>query len=105
MTQRPLIVFAGGGSAGHLSPALAIIEQIGAIAPHIDVAILAADRPVDRTVLDPTGLPWRAQSVRPFPAKPTQWPGFLKTWIQSKRRARADFAARQIGRASCRERV
>ena len=83
MSERPLIILAGGGSAGHLSPALAVAEQLQIEAPHVDLFMLATDRPVDHTVLDASGLDWQPQTVRPLPQKLKEWPGFLINWWTS----------------------
>lgn len=58
--------FAGGGSAGHLSPAVAIAQRYLQIAPDPEVLFFGARRDLDRTVLGPyphrllsaTGLPY-----------------------------------------------
>lgn len=58
--------FAGGGSAGHLSPALAIAQRFLREAPEAEALFFGANRPLDRALLAPyrhhllsaTGLPY-----------------------------------------------
>jgi UDP-N-acetylglucosamine--N-acetylmuramyl-(pentapeptide) pyrophosphoryl-undecaprenol N-acetylglucosamine transferase len=50
--SRTTIVFCGGGSGGHLSPAIAIIEQLQKLRPDVHSALFCSHRPVDRQILE-----------------------------------------------------
>ena len=74
------VVFAGGGTGGHLYPALAIAEVIEARAPETRFVYLCSTRPVDRQVLGsahatPTPIP-----AAPFSGRPRGFALFAASW-------------------------
>jgi len=83
MTPPPLIVFAGGGSGGHLYPSLAVADKLTALVPTLRLVFFGTDRAIDARVLDSRGCEWIRQRVRPVPRWPWQIPGFLKAWRAS----------------------
>jgi UDP-N-acetylglucosamine--N-acetylmuramyl-(pentapeptide) pyrophosphoryl-undecaprenol N-acetylglucosamine transferase len=65
MTART-VLFAAGGSGGHLFPALAVAEELLATQPQIRIGIAASEKPIDHAVL--AGSPyavWHLPSVSP----------------------------------------
>lgn len=86
--QQPTYVFAGGGTGGHLAPAIAVAEYLATAHPHAKVLFACTDRAIDRRVLEPTGYGMVPQPVQPFPRRPLQAPGFLLAWLRSKALAR-----------------
>ena len=87
----PCFVFAGGGTGGHLMPALAIIERLRELRPDVRVLVLCADREIDRRILGPSGVdfcPIDAQppALRPFPAAPLRFArAFTRSRVQAAR--------------------
>lgn len=66
MSDRLPVIFAGGGTGGHLFPAFAVAEALAAIADRpVDPLYLCSTRPIDRTVLDGAGA-----RCTPIPASP-----------------------------------
>lgn len=68
----PTILFAGGGSGGHISPALAIAEAIQAIDASATCLFACSAGDIDRAMLEKAGrtatpLPARPPSLRPGP--------------------------------------
>lgn len=64
------VAFAGGGSGGHLVPAMAIAERLAISSPGLDAVVLCSHRPIDHTWLERAGLahvPLSAQPFRPTP--------------------------------------
>ncbi len=58
MADRPWVVVAGGGTAGHLLPGLAVADALVAAGrPQRDVLFVGAKRGLEATLLPPTGYP------------------------------------------------
>ena len=70
-TSTPTILFAGGGSGGHLAPGLAIIERLREAGAPVDCRFICSNRPVDRTMLDPTGVAFSPIPSAPLRKSPT----------------------------------
>jgi len=82
-------LFAGGGTGGHLTPALAVAEQIDRLDPGAKILFLCTERDIDGRFLEPTPYGLLRQPIRPMPKRPWQWPGFYRRWRRSGRLARA----------------
>lgn len=80
------VVFAGGGTGGHVFPGLAVAEAVKARRPDAEILFLGTGRPIDREVVPAHGYRLLEQSVRPVPSmrKPWQLPAFLWHWFRSK---------------------
>lgn len=70
MTARRLLL-AGGGTGGHLMPALAIAEAIRSAHPGLEPVLVGAERGIERTLL-PT-RPFRYHLVHAEPVYRRQW--------------------------------
>ncbi|MEP0843756.1 MAG: UDP-N-acetylglucosamine--N-acetylmuramyl-(pentapeptide) pyrophosphoryl-undecaprenol N-acetylglucosamine transferase, partial [Phycisphaerae bacterium] len=79
----PWYIFAGGGTGGHLFPALAVVEALRAESAPADVTFFCTQRPIDREVLGRAGIEAIPQTVRPVPRRPWDIPGFLWHWRAS----------------------
>lgn len=82
----PTIIFAGGGSGGHIHPGIAIAEQVRALDPNADIRFICKDQPLDRAILDSGG--WShtgidaapfARSVRGLTRLARRWGGCVRT--------------------------
>ncbi len=62
------VVFAGGGSGGHLSPGLAIAERMRDVAPGVRPLFLCSTRAIDAQMLGDAGV-----EFRPVPAEGLAW--------------------------------
>ncbi len=81
-------LFAGGGTGGHLYPALAIIEQIRLLNPAAHCEILCSERPIDQSILEPLGIPFAPIPARPFGTRPRAVLRFIPSWGPSVRQTR-----------------
>lgn len=82
------VVFAGGGTGGHVFPGVAVAHAVRKLRPDAEIVFLGTPRPIDREVVPANGYRLVEQSVRPIPTRPWHVPGFLWHWFKSKRLAR-----------------
>ena len=62
------IVLAGGGTAGHLFPSLAVAEQLQQLSGDVQVVLIGAARAdLDQHLLPASELPYHLIDARPFP--------------------------------------
>jgi UDP-N-acetylglucosamine--N-acetylmuramyl-(pentapeptide) pyrophosphoryl-undecaprenol N-acetylglucosamine transferase len=69
MSQAPpeiTILLAGGGTGGHLYPGVAVAEALRGVAPQIKPIFLCTQRPIDATILEPTGFEFIPQPIVPL---------------------------------------
>jgi UDP-N-acetylglucosamine--N-acetylmuramyl-(pentapeptide) pyrophosphoryl-undecaprenol N-acetylglucosamine transferase len=69
--RGPSVVIAGGGSAGHIEPALAFADAITRLAPGARVTALGTERGLDTTLIPPRGYPLEIIPPVPLPRRPS----------------------------------
>lgn len=87
-SPRPIFIFAGGGSGGHLCPGIAVAEALQRLSADAQVVFACSNRPIDRKLLELPGYAFVPQPVRPLPRGPRGWGGFLRAWVRSSLLAR-----------------
>lgn len=65
------VVVAGGGTAGHIEPALAVADAIRALVPDATVTALGTERGLETTLVPRRGYPLELIPPVPLPRKPT----------------------------------
>lgn len=85
---RLRFMFTAGGTGGHLTPAIAVAEQIRKHEPDASVMFLTAGRPVDEVFLEPTGY----DRVPLFQGSRAPKKTHLTKWFSAWRRARSAIA-------------
>ena len=75
--QSRTVLFAGGGSGGHLYPGIAVAQALQALRPDVTPLFLCTEREIDRAILEPTGFEFIPQPIVP-PRKSIG--GLLRFW-------------------------
>ncbi len=75
--------FAGGGTGGHIYPALAVAEQIAKIEPTARIHFFCSERPVDKHILGATHFDYRPLPARGFSVRPKGFAEFYKSFRRS----------------------
>ncbi|MGI9013267.1 MAG: UDP-N-acetylglucosamine--N-acetylmuramyl-(pentapeptide) pyrophosphoryl-undecaprenol N-acetylglucosamine transferase [Phycisphaerales bacterium] len=86
--QAPSILYAGGGSGGHISPAIAIAEAVARLRPDARQIVACSDRAIDALMLKPTGISFISTAAAPFSTSPRGAIRFVRGWRRT--RAAAD---------------
>jgi UDP-N-acetylglucosamine--N-acetylmuramyl-(pentapeptide) pyrophosphoryl-undecaprenol N-acetylglucosamine transferase len=83
------VVVAGGGSAGHIEPALAFADAVRRLRPDARVTALGTERGLDRTLIPARGYPLELIPPVPLPRKPTadllRLPGRVRAAVRRTR--------------------
>src|SRR4051794_33103557 len=66
MSDSETIFLAGGGPGGHLYPGIAVAEALRAARPDAKLVFLGTQRPIDRTILEPSGWEFVEQPIVPM---------------------------------------
>ena len=80
MSKKKSVFFAGGGTGGHIYPALAVAQKLP---KDIDVCFFCSKRPVDSSILEKTDYRYIPLAARPLSVNPV----FLLCFVVSFFRA------------------
>lgn len=83
-----MVLFAGGGSGGHISPGLAIAERLKELDPESQACFLCSQRPIDKVMLDEAGAKYFPLPASPPSIHPIKALRFLLNFRRSARNAR-----------------
>ncbi|MEM1099287.1 MAG: glycosyltransferase [Planctomycetota bacterium] len=88
MAEPPTILFAGGGSGGHIFPNLAVIERLFERRLAFTPRLLVSERVVDREVAEAAGIAWTALPATPLRRSLTGGLRFVNNFANARRAAR-----------------
>jgi len=78
--ETATVLFAGGGTGGHISPGLAIAEALADMRPDLGRVFACSHRDIDRTMLESAGERCIPLAAMPFGRSPAQILRFLRGW-------------------------
>ena len=84
MSEPKTILFAGGGTGGHLYPGIAVAEVLRELRPDIKPVFLCTQREIDQTILAPTGFAFIPQPIVPPISTVSGLLKFWKSWRETK---------------------
>lgn len=92
------VVFAGGGTGGHIFPNLAIWERLRQLQPQAQAVFHVSNRPGDAATMQALGLKYESSSITPLPpvSRPWRWPGFVGLWRRCVAQAHERLARDQV---------
>jgi len=90
--EVPTFVFAGGGTGGHLFPALALAERLRELAPECRCVFVCSSRPIDARILSGAGESFTAIRAQPFGLRPRALARFCWNWGGAVRASRGVIA-------------
>jgi UDP-N-acetylglucosamine--N-acetylmuramyl-(pentapeptide) pyrophosphoryl-undecaprenol N-acetylglucosamine transferase len=84
MSEATTILFAGGGTGGHLYPGVSVAQALADIMPGAKALFLCTARPIDRTILQTTGFEFIEQPIVPPKRSVGGLLSFFKSWRETK---------------------
>jgi UDP-N-acetylglucosamine--N-acetylmuramyl-(pentapeptide) pyrophosphoryl-undecaprenol N-acetylglucosamine transferase len=92
------VLFAGGGTGGHIYPNVAIVERLAALRPDLAVHFMVSDRPGDAKTLGKLGHPFTPSPVQPLPPMSRPWRAvpFVLAWRRALAATRTVIAEHDI---------
>jgi len=87
--STPSILFAGGGTGGHLSPGLAVSEVLRESRPGLGRVFACSTRAIDALMLSAAGETYEPIHAAHFGRSPRQMFRFVRGWRRARREARA----------------
>ena len=93
------VLFAGGGTGGHIYPNVAIAQRLVELRPDLTPHFLVSRRAGDADIVQAQGFTCTHSPVRPLPplSRPWRFIGFYLAWRRAVAEARALMRERDVG--------
>lgn len=89
MSNRTRIVLAGGGTAGHVNPLLAVADAIRSIEPDAEITVIGTEVGLEHDLVPQAGYPLEVIEKVPFPRRPNAYMlKFPAKWARATRTVR-----------------
>jgi UDP-N-acetylglucosamine--N-acetylmuramyl-(pentapeptide) pyrophosphoryl-undecaprenol N-acetylglucosamine transferase len=85
------VVFAGGGTGGHIFPMLAVLEELRVRAPGVRAVFLCSTRQIDERILSAAEVEFVPIPAAPLSVRPAGLARFVSSWGGAVRAARAQL--------------
>lgn len=85
------VVFAGGGTGGHIFPMLAVLEVVREREPEMPALFLCSTRGIDSRILGSAGVEFTPIPAAPLSVRPLGLARFIASWGGAVRAARAEL--------------
>ena len=92
--------FAGGGTGGHIYPAVAVAEQITRLEPEAKIHFFVSSREIDAKILSQTDFNFTQLPAKGFSARPAKLIEFVRAFLKSSRIAEEIIAKAKIRQSS-----
>jgi UDP-N-acetylglucosamine--N-acetylmuramyl-(pentapeptide) pyrophosphoryl-undecaprenol N-acetylglucosamine transferase len=92
----PTILFAGGGTGGHIFPSLAIVDRMREMDTPFTPHFLVSTRALDSQIMAKHRMDFTMLSVQPLSVRPWKWPAFIKGWFNSLREVKQMMRQRRV---------
>jgi UDP-N-acetylglucosamine--N-acetylmuramyl-(pentapeptide) pyrophosphoryl-undecaprenol N-acetylglucosamine transferase len=77
--------FAGGGTGGHIYPAIAVAQELSRLEPNCKITFFCSERSIDARVLKPGGYRYVPLAAKGFPKNPVKIFSFVHSQLAAKR--------------------
>ncbi len=94
----PTFLFAGGGSGGHISPALAICERLLDLDPSARTLFMCSTRAIDRSMLAQAKVQFQPMPGAPFSVRPQAMVRFARSFAACRRAAGKEIRRQRVDR-------
>ena len=79
------VFFAGGGTGGHIYPAIAVAEKIAELYPTAKIHFFISTRDIDKHVLSKTSFEYTALPAVGLSIRPDKFVNFCKMFMASQK--------------------
>lgn len=91
-------LFAGGGSGGHISPALAICERLVDLDPSAGTLFMCSTRAIDESMLTEARVRFQPMPAAPLSLGPRGMARFARCFVACRRAARKEIRRHRVDR-------